>query len=182
MAIVTLKSGTWYNSDGLLVQFPQATSVVTRAGEVKNFGRHCSEVVLALTTLPTQASGNIQIISETCVIPSGVFIEEVQVFVLKETAGVNANLDVGLIRLDRATELDYNGFLAAADDFNSGTDLGGTTAYTRGAGSVTTEGGALIGTKTANAGLLTANPETADWTAGILRIRVFWSVPLTAEI
>lgn len=181
MAVVGLKSNAWLNSDGLYV--PLGTSEVTsnRGGSYRVDGPlHLTEVTIALASLPTVASGNEQIVADNVVIPAGAFIEKVVVMVTKEPtdAAGNANLDVGLVDQDRSTEIDFNGLLAAADAFNSGTDLGRTTEYVLG----TTEAGALIGTKLTNAGLITASAETADFTDGVIKVRVYWSVPLTADL
>jgi hypothetical protein len=178
MAVVSLKGTPWDNSDGLRVFWPGAAGTVTRGGEVISGMRHTTEFKLALASLPTVASSNKQIILENCVFPNGAFIEQVDVFVVKETTGTNANLDLGFVKTDRSTELDFNGLLAAADAFNGGTDLGTLTAFNVG----TTEAGALIGTQLAFDGILTANAETADFTAGVLQIRIYWSIPLTADV
>jgi hypothetical protein len=182
MAVVSLlpTNSYWDNSDGLRVRNPLAARTVTRGGEVYDGAKHKTWVTIALASLPTVASGNKQIVAENVLIPSGAFIEEVQVIVLKEPtdAAGAANLDVGLVDQDRSTEIDFNGFLAAADAFNAGTDLGKKTVYNVG----TTEVGALVGTKITNTGILTANAETADWTGGVVRVEVIWSVPLTADL
>lgn len=183
MTVTSLYTTKWDNGDGLRVKFPGDAQVRARGG-VYPFGtKTMVECFITLASLPTVASGNQQIVLENVVFPNGAFIENVDVLVTKETTGTNANLDLGLVKYsDRTTELDFNGFLAAADDFNSGTDLGGFISYSRGAGTVTTEGGALIGTQLAFDGVLTANAETADWTAGIVRVRVFYSMQRSADV
>lgn len=180
MAVVSLKTGYWDNGDGLRVAFPQTAGTVTRGGEVDFDGRHMTKAVIALASLPTQASGNKQIILENCVFPAGAFIEQVEVFVTKEPtdASGTANLDLGFVKTDRSTELDFNGLLAAADAFNAGTDLGAVVLYD----TSTTESGALVGTVLAFDGILTANPETADFTGGVIEVRIYWSIPLAADI
>lgn len=178
MAVVHLKTVT-KNADGLVVAYGINEATVTRAGEYRtNATRRQTEVIVDLSTLPTVASGNKQIVSETSLIPNGAFIEQIDVFVTKETAGTNANLDLGLVDQDTSTEIDFNGLLAAADAFNGGTDLGSLTTYVLG----TTEVGALVGTRLTNTGLITANAETADFTAGILKVTIFWSIPVTADV
>lgn len=179
MAVVDLNSNEWHNADGLLVLTGTDEAIINRGGEaLRGDGRHVVEVTIDLTDLPTVASGDEQIVSENVLIPNGAFIEQVDVLVTKETAGTNANLDLGLVDQDRSTEIDFNGFLAAADAFNAGTDLGLLTSYTVG----TTEAGALIGTKITNTGLITCSAETADWTAGVIKVRIFYSIPLSADL
>lgn len=180
MAIVSLKPDVYTNADGVRIFEPGSARTVTRGGEVYDGSKHVTKVVIALASLPTVASGNKQIVAENVTIPNGAFIEEVEVLVIKEPtdASGTANLDVGLVDQDRSTEIDFNGLLAAADAFNSGTDLGRKTLYNLG----TTEVGALVGTKITNTGLITANAETADFTGGVIEVRVVWTVPLTADL
>jgi len=183
MAVTGLKSNAWLNGDGLYIPYGPSEVTANRGGEFDFDGRHWTEVTVPLASLTTSGQ---TILSDNVVIPNGAFIEEVHVLVTKETAGTNANLDLGLVDQDRSTEIDFNGFLAAADSFNSGTDLGGLTNFAiYGIGStnptLTTEGGALIGTKITNTGLICANAETAVFTAGILKVRIFWSVNPTAD-
>lgn len=184
MAVVSLKTNTWDNADNLHLVFGADEVIVTRAGEFSTMhGEHFTEVIIALASLPTVASGNQQIVADNVYIPGGVFIKGVETFVLKETTGTNANLDLGLVsQTDRSTEVDFNGFLAAADIFNGGTDLGSRTMFEKLDGTLTTEAGVLVGTKITTGGLITANAETADFTAGVLRIRIHWYVPLTADV
>lgn len=182
MAVVSRKgtSNVWHNADGLFIGFGVKEAFPTNSGEYSDAvaNRHIAEVIVDLPNLPTLASTDKQIQDDTLTIPNGAFIEEIRVTVLKETAGTNANLDLGLVDQDRATEIDFNGFLAAADAFNAGVDLGTVTTFNVG----TTEVGALVGTKITNTGLITANAETADWTAGILKIEIYYSMPLSTDL
>lgn len=178
MAVVSLKSNIWTNNDGLAVPMGPSEATVTRVGEYNNeSGEHWTEADIDLSVLTT---GNQTILSDTVTIPNGAFVYRVSVTVTKEPtdASGTANLDLGLIDQDRSTEIDFNGFLAAADAWNSGTDLGRTTTYELG----TTEAGALVGTKITNTGLLVANAETAVFTAGVIKVRIFWFVPLAADL
>jgi hypothetical protein len=181
MAVVDLRptGGSYLNADGLLVKLPQGNQFVNRGGvHQSSDGKHMTECFIALASLPTAASGNEQIVLENVVFPNGAFIEKVEVFVTKEpTTSGSPNLDLGLVRVDRSTELDFNGFLAAADAWETGTDLGTTTEYVKG----TTEAGALVGTQLTQDGILTASADTADWTAGVVRVRIYWSMVLDAD-
>jgi hypothetical protein len=181
MAVVHLvNTSDWTNNDGLRIRFGADEAVVERGGEysILGAGRHCVSVKVALASLPTVSGGNKQILCDTVTIPNGAFIEEVDVICLKETTGSNANFNLGLVDQDRSTEIDFDGLLAAADAFNGGTDLGTTTQYFVG----TTEAGALIGTKITNTGLLVGWADTADFTAGVIECRIFYSVPLSADL
>jgi len=168
------------NADGLVVKYHKAQSTASKAGNYQEAGSgdQVTEVIIALASLPTVASGNVQIQSDNVTIPNGAFIKKVSVQVLKETAGVNANLNVGLVDQDCTTEIDFDGFLAAADAFNGGTDLGTVTEFTVG----TTEAGAKIGTKITNTGLITAHADTGDFTAGVVRVLIYWHVPLSTDL
>lgn len=180
MAVVDLNDNE-YVSDGLLQRFGANEAQVTRGGTYAAVegGRHIAQVSIGLADLPTAASGDEQILADNVIIPAGAFIEKVEVLVTKEPTTSGApNLDLGLVRLDRSTELDFNGLLAAADAFETGTDLGTLVVYD----TTTTESGALVGTKLTNAGLLTASADTADWTAGVLQVRVYYSFPLSADL
>lgn len=180
MAVVTKKDNVWTNNDGLNVLFHKSQGQVIRGGSYREAGsgRHCTEVIIDLADLPTAASGDEQIQSETLIIPSGVYIEQVDVFVEEEpTTSGSPNLDLGLVKLTRL-EYDFNGLLAAADAFETGTDVGTTHTYLKG----TTEAGALVGAVTAFAGYVSASADTADWTDGTLRVRIYYHVPLTADL
>jgi hypothetical protein len=181
MAVVDLNTTEWHNADNLLVKFGTGEVKVTRGGQFGTVaaGRHVVSVMLDLATLPTAASGDEQIIADNVLIPNGAFIEKVEVFVVEEptTAG-SPNLDLGLVDQDRSTEIDFNGLLAAADAFETGTDIGTLVVYD----TTTTESGALVGTVLTNTGLLTASADTADWTDGTLEIRVYYMIPLAADL
>lgn len=179
MSVVSLKSDVRTNEDGLRIWGPASAQTLTRGGElVSADGKHCSEVYIPLASVAAYDSGNQTIVSENVAIPAGAFIEKVEIFVTKETAGSNANLDIGLVRTDRSTELDFNGLITAGDDFNGGTDLGASYSYVKG----TTDAGALVGTKLAYTGILTANAETANFSAGVIRVRVYWSIPHSNDV
>lgn len=181
MAVVDLNTNEWVNADGQLVLFGTDKSRPTRAGEYSRMddGQHLVSLMIDLATLPTAASGNEQIQSNSVTIPNGAFITKVRVTVIEEptTAG-SPNLDLGLVDQDRSTEIDFNGLLADADAFENGTDLGLVVEYVKG----TTEVGALVGTQITNTGLITASPSTADWTDGTLKVDIEFYMPLTADL
>lgn len=178
----------WQNADGLRVKFGLAEADRTGAfvGEYEDLAggnEHVTHAVVDLAVVA--ASTSPYILSPTVSIPNGAYIRMVDVIPTVETAGSNANLDFGLVDQDCATELDFNGLLAAADIFNAGTDLGKVFTYYPAtqdsagvAVSATTEGGALLGTILTNTGLLCMNYDTAAFTAGRLSIKVYWSMPI----
>lgn len=180
MAVVGKQTtGVYTNADGLYWRYGVNEGTAQITGEYNSFGpRHVAEVTIDLDSLPTVASGDKQIQSDTVTIPSGALIEELELITTEETAGTNANLDIGLVDQNRSTEIDFNGLLTAGDDFNGGTDLGKVYRYVVG----TTDAGALVGTKLTNTGLITANAETADFTAGVLKVRIFYTIPLASDL
>lgn len=165
--------GKWLNGDGLYVKLgvDEAASLDTTkgpAGEFLTYGdKRVTEVVIDLTDLSTSTQ---LILNDVANVPKNARIEEIEVEVVTAaTSGGSATLDVGLIRFDRTTELDYDGFVAAAALATINTAgkrlnlINGSTAA-----------GALIGTTTANPGLFVAKAGTAVFTAGVLRVRVKW--------
>jgi hypothetical protein len=177
MAVVGLKSNTWLNDDGLEVRFNASIGEATKWGEENipgtNTRKTSGTIDLAdLTTTDTT------IIADGVFIPKGALIEKLELITLTETAGTNANLNIGLIKEDRTTEYDFDGLLAAGDDMNSGTDLGKLYSYVVG----TTDAGTKIGTVLTERCLLTASADTAAFTAGTIEVRIYWSRPLTGDL
>src|SRR3990167_4174105 len=96
---------TWLNNDSLLRKFGTEQATANLAGEYRTTGHlHEVEVKIDLTDL-TQTE---TIQSDVTVIPSGSRIVEVQV-VTHTVAATGTAIDIGLIRTDRTTEIDYNG-------------------------------------------------------------------------
>lgn len=180
MAVVSYNTTEWNNLDGQLIKFGTDKARATRVGEYMDSasGRHVVEATIALATLPTVASANTKILDDSVTIPNGAFIEQVEVLVTKETAGATATFNLGLVGQDRVTVNSATGFLSAAAAFNAGTDLGKLTTYTLG----TTGAGAFVGAKITTTGLLLASASTADFTAGVIKVRIYYSVPAAADL
>lgn len=161
--------GTWYNNDGLLVKYGTNESTATPAGTFPTMvsGMHVTELILnPLTALTT--TNTIQ--ADSVVIPANAVFHKIEILAeTLATSGGSATLDIGLSRLDRSTELDYDGLVAQLA-LTAIDTTGETTTLTKGS----TGAGALIGTSNANAGLLTARYNTAAFTAGKLRVRIYW--------
>ena len=159
----------WYNSDGLYVKFGTETDTSVKAGEYRTNGpqRMIELTITAMTALGTAAA----IQDDVTVVPKNARIEKVEIVTTTAvTSGGAAVLNIGLIRTDRTTELDYDGFVAAAAlaTFNA---AGETVTITNGA----TGAGALVGTTLAYNGLLTADYDTAAFTAGAIKVRIYFS-------
>lgn len=168
---------TWLNDDGLFVKFGTEEATVSKGGTYNVLGPlQVSELKAdyddfgSSAAIPESSNGSYGV-----GIPSGVRIEKVEV--IAETActsGGSATIDIGLIRYDRSTELDYNGLVAALPLASINAD-GEKTELTVGSTYV----GALVGTTTAYAGLLTVNYGTAALTAGKVALRVYYYNPQT---
>jgi hypothetical protein len=158
--------GTWFNNDGLLLKFGVDEGTATQAGEVPTLGvQRLVEVRIDLTKLSTATQF---ILADTTFAAKNARIEEVEVEVeTGATSGGAATLDFGVIRNDRVTELDFDGFVAAAALASIDT-AGKRLNLIKGS----TAAGALIGTTLANPGYLVAKAGTAVFTAGVLKARL----------
>lgn len=156
---------SWYNNDGLYLKFGTEKTVTTTAGEyVTNGNLREIEFLITLSSLASTPT----ILSDIVSFPTSMIIQEIVVTAqTAATSGGSATLDIGLQKRDRSTELDYNGFIAALP-LASIDATGEQTTFTPGA----TYAGALMGTSTSDVGYLTANYNTAAFTAGVARVRV----------
>lgn len=160
----------WYNNDGLYIKYGTEQDTPTvGAGEYQTPGpqRMVELVIPAMTSLGTSAA----IQHDTVTLPKNARIEKVEIVTTTAvTSGGSAVLNIGLSRTDRSTELDYDGLVAALAlaSFNA---AGETYTITNGA----TGAGALVGTTLAYNGYLTADYDTASFTAGAIKVRIFYS-------
>lgn len=164
--------GTWKNSDGLYIKFGTDQGVSAHdAGEYTTYGpERTVEVVCDLTLLTATET----ILNDVVVIPAGSFITKVETIAIVGAATGTA-IDVGLIKSsDRSTEINYDGLLAASPTANMNS-AGERAVFKIGATEPTglTGTGALIGTATAYAGMISASRTDATaFTAGTIRILV----------
>jgi hypothetical protein len=163
--------GKWLNPDGLYLKTGTDEGVAGIAGTFADpvAGAHVTEITgLDLTTLTTSPV----VIEDGFMLPKDAVIQKVDVIATTAgTSGGSATFDLGLIRSDRTTELDYNGILAAValTDVDA---LGETHSYT--GHSVSNGIGALGAVELPNDGYLTANYTTAAFETGIVTIRIYW--------
>lgn len=161
--------GTWTNADGLRIAFGADEATAGKAGEYRVDGQErVVEVVVTMTPLTTSAVIQDQFVT----LPAGAFITAVKVLTTTAiTSSGSGVFNLGLQRLDRSTELDYDGLIAALPvaSFNA---AGETVELTEGV----TYHGALIGTELAYPGYITADYDTADFTAGTCRVQIFYTV------
>lgn len=166
--------GTWTNSDGLHIKLgtSEAASLDTTkgpAGEYKTFGGlRQTEAVIDLVDL---ATGSELIINDVAIFPKNARIEAVEIEVVTgATSGGAATLDVGLVRnSDRTTAIDVDG-LAKAVALTAIDTAGERLTLTVGSTGV----GDMVGTTNTLPALITAGAGTAVFTAGVLRVRVYW--------
>lgn len=158
---------SWQNADGLGIQYGTNEAIQRTGGEFKTFGAlRQTEILLTLSTLTSSAV----IQDNNALFPKNARIEYVDVEVVTAAStGSSPTLDVGFIRYDRSTELDYNGLVAAAAASTIDT-AGKKLTLINGA----TAAGALIGTTTAYPSFFTANYNTAAFTTGVIAVRVMW--------
>lgn len=161
-------ANTWLNDDGLYVKFGTAQADLNNGGEYHNDGpHHVIEVKLDLTKV-TVGNGS-YIVSDTIFFPKNARIEQVDLFVETGATGSTATLNLGLIKSDRSTEIDFNGFAAAVAQSALAT-AGDKVRLNVGS----TGAGALIGTKTTNSGYICADYDTAAFTAGVVIVRIYY--------
>lgn len=161
---------TWTNDDGLIVKFGTEQGTAGKGGSPVSYG---NVSVLEFQVTATTIGSSAAVVDNHLVIPSGAVIHKVEV--IAETActsGDSATLDVGLIRLDRSTELDYNGLVAALALTSIDAD-GDVVELIQGS----TGHGDLVGTALANAGVPTINYGTAAYTAGVLVVKIYYYMP-----
>lgn len=167
--------GTWLNSDGLYLKYGTTKATAHTGGEYRNVGQ-LREVEVKITLSDLTQTETVQ--DDTVFIPAGVRIQEVEL--ITQTAGATGTaIDVGLIRTDRTTEIDYDGLLAAAPiaNHNSAGERTIFTAITTVPASATGTG-ALIGTTTANVGYISASRTDATaYTAGVVFVKIRYFTP-----
>lgn len=163
---------TWLNSDGLYIKFGQTEATRTNGGsyEDRHYGSvQIFEIEFDLTGITATAGATI--LADNVVIPKNAQIEFAELLMeVAATSGGSAALNVGLCRLDRSTEIDFDGIIAAGA-LATHNAIGSKVVYTKGS----TAAGALIGQSVgSNPGLVVADYDTAAYTAGrgVLRIAV----------
>jgi len=159
---------TWTN-DGLTRKFGLDKTTGTKGGEYRTNGL-LREVEFKINLADLTETETVQ--SDVVFIPAGVRLAEVKVYTTTAAATGTA-IDLGLIRTDRTTEIDYNGLLAAFPTASMNA-AGETTTLVQGSSNV----GALVGTTTANVGYVTASRTDATaFTAGAIVVIISYYVP-----
>jgi hypothetical protein len=126
----TGKQARWFNGDNLTVYFPGSAAAEVRGGQLSGIGgENATEVYVTLAELPVLSSdANGLLLADTVKLPGGAFITKLETLVVTETAGVNSNLNLGIVNATTMAITDADYLLAAADIENAGTDVGLETA------------------------------------------------------
>jgi hypothetical protein len=158
----------WMDNTGLYQKYGTDQTVTQTGGEYRNDGALREiEFKITLASLTTTTSTVVPGM-DNVFMPAGMFIEEIQVINdVAATSGGSATLNIGLVRTDRSTEIDYDGLVAALA-LASVDATGERVTLTKGS----TGAGALVGATTANVGHFVAYYGTAAFTAGQVTVRV----------
>lgn len=182
----------WLNKDGLFLQFGSDKATSEQAGEFALPGSPLRIVECAINLATANGGSSLNatptIISNNLIFPappSGqMYIEKVELVVeTPATSGGSPTLSVGLIQMDRATiPSNYSTAFINAEVLTAMAATG-TLEYFNPNGSTTsipagsTRGGGLIGSQPANATgpyYLTATGTATAFTAGVVRVRIFY--------
>lgn len=159
---------TWLDNAGLFQVYGVDQATTQSGGEYNNLGGSREvEFKISLTALTTTTSTVVPG-ADNIFIPAGVQIEAVEIINdVAATSGGSATLNIGLVRTDRSTEIDFDGLAAAVAlaTFNAAGERNTLISGSTGAG-------ALVGTTTANVGQLVAYYGTAAFTAGQVTVRL----------
>lgn len=170
-----MTTGIWVNSDGLAVKFQTVEGAAGKGGEYSSLGPLRS-MEFKLTLTDYTFGSTIYILDQNVSAPKAYF-DRVELDVLTVATGTGATLDFGLQRTDQSTEIDYDGFIAAAPltvlDGESGAQLVYRSEATDSV-PVPVLGGALLGTTTTNVGYPCVRVNTASYTAGVIFLRLYW--------
>ncbi len=162
--------GSHLHNTGLYQKYGTDKATPTTAGEYVTTGpQRMIECRIDLTDLTETET----IQSDVVFFPK-MRIEKVEVVTrTAATSGGTPALDVGLIRQDRSTEIDYNGLVEALA--MTSMDAAGETVSLTAPVSGTSVGD-LIGTTLANSGYISASRTTSDaFTAGVVDVRIYFS-------
>lgn len=165
----------WFNSDGLYVKFGTNEATPGVAGEygfLADGNDHVIEVRLDLATL---TASNV-IVDQNVWLPDNARITKLEVITTEAATG-GTNVDVGLVRFDQTTEIDFDGLLV--DFLTASMSTVGETIvlYQNTTVPAATAGtGALVGTVLTNPGYITA-AASGTYTTGEVKLRIFFDHP-----
>jgi hypothetical protein len=133
--------GNWTNGDGLFLQYGTSKATATTMGDYLSYGE-TREIEFTLTPSSLTTSPVIQ--GNTTMLPTGVFIEEIETAVENVAPAGGTSISIGTMRADRTTGIS-NVNILNAQVLASHDAVGETNTYNvASAGG----GGALLGTVT----------------------------------
>jgi hypothetical protein len=161
---------SWLDNAGLYQKYGVDQTTVGKGGEYRNNeNERVIEFKINLATLTETET----ILDDNVFMPAGMRISEVKIKT-HTAAATGTAIDLGLVRTDRTTEIDFNGILAAFPTASM-TPAGETFIYTQ---PNTAEAGALVGTTTANVGQFTCSrTDSTAFTAGIIYVTIKYYRP-----
>lgn len=159
---------TWTNESGLKIYYGNDAATVGNGGEFKTFDLYrVIDVEINLASLTAS-----EVIQSRVVFPKGKVLGKVEV-IADTAAATGTAIDVGFVRTNAAaTEVDYDGILAAFPTASMNAE-GETTVLT----DATTYAGALVGV-VASADypmyITASRTDATAFTAGRIRLRLHW--------
>lgn len=129
-------AGSWFNNDGLYLQYGTQKAVPTTMGDYLSYGEWRDiEFTLNLATGSPLATAGTYIVGNTTFLGTNIFLESVNVSVETAAAG-GTSVAIGTRRLDRVTDIATNNILTATADgtlvagYNNTTTTGGLVGTT----------------------------------------------------
>lgn len=156
----------WLNEDGLYVKFGTDEATPGIGGET-NISGDLREMAFDVDLAALTTSAVIQ--GDNIWLPKNARIDSVVVEVVTAAEGATADLNVGLMKTDRTTAYEADGLVKAADVATIDA-AGKKLTLIVGA----TAAGDSIGTTLTENALITADYDTAAFTAGLVRVRVYY--------
>lgn len=179
---VTFLAGTtgspYLNADGLTQKYGTAEATISKAGEMRSDGgTRLIEVNIPDLTKLSATQTNPSILDAELFLPKAAFVRRIQIIcTTTSTTGSSSLLNLGTVKRDTLTEGDFNGLIDSYDIGTSGAQTAGVEKDLIGG---TSGVGVLVGaTSGTDAGgyYICASSETAVWTAGALKIRIFYDM------
>lgn len=167
------------NADGLYLRYGRGEGQLGRGGQYHDLGAHrVIELDLVGTDLNAfdEATDPTTVLDYHVRIPKGAYLEKAELEVEVAFAGASATLDIGLVKASDMAP-------AFSDLDDDGIDAAIAVTAIDAVGDTITCDGALIGTVLAtDAGgyLISAEANTASFTAGKAKLRVFYHMPLNS--
>jgi len=168
--------GSWLNADSLFLKFGTDKTTANKGGEYRNNEKYRTiDFLIDLTTLTETETP----LSDTVFMPAGARIQDV-VVTTQTVAATGVAIDLGLVRTDRTTEIDFNGLLAAFPVAQMSTAGERDIIQQEVTVPVSMVGlGALIGaTVGVNPGYITCSRTTATaFTSGVIHVQIHYFMP-----